>query len=208
MGEGGRGAPTGFRKQLCSPVRAERCLVSGPPCRASRCLRGGPPTASAAGIASYPGDLGDAGRNRGAPGCGSEKPSQESAPGPAGPSAGKPRACAPRMEPGSGTGARETGFRTAERTGAVRLSAGWSEGEQSAACCRGRAEALTSGGAESVCGAEGVNRPRLSRSRPPLSGPFLSLLSGHFGFSSPMPLRGRVGPLGKSVFMATRSLSK
>lgn len=45
-------------------------------------------------------------------------------------------------------------------------------------------------------------------SGPPFSGPFLSLLSGHFGFSSPMPLRGRVGPLGKSVFMATQSLSK
>lgn len=150
----------------------------------------------------------DSGRNGGAPGCGSKKPSLESAPVPAGPSAGKSRACAPRTEPGSGTGARETGFRTAERKGAVGLSAGLSEGEQSAACCPSRAEALTCGGAGSVCGAEGVNRPRLSRSRPPLSGPFLFLLSGHFGFSSPMPLRGRVGPLGKSVFMATRSLSK
>lgn len=102
-----------------------------------------------------------------------------------------------RRDGGGNPGTAEAGLGTLRRTGAWRGSG-----------AVGGSGGLAARNVASMCGAKGENRSRRSLSRPPLSGPFLSLLSGHFGFSSPMPLRGRVGPLGKSVFMATRSLSE
>lgn len=174
-GGGGRGAPTGFRKLLFSPVRAEGRPVQGPPCRASRCLRAGPQTASAASTR----DTGHRQPSRqawglGALSCASNKPSLAGiGPCPSSrASPGKPRARAPMTERGSGSRARETGFGTAERTRAARLSGGWREGEQADAHCPGRAEELTGGGAGSVWGAEGVKRTRLSSPGPRLAAPF------------------------------------
>lgn len=211
IGGRGRRAPAGFRKQLCNPVRADRRPILGPACKASRCLHRGTPTTYAASVRDT--------RHRQLPrrAWGTQSTTEVSwgAP-PRSPPCNWPPVsqipcwesqCIPAPSGGQGLGHG--------RQASVLPSAPGSQAFPGLAggLAVSRPPLERSGGSctrwcGSMCGTQGVNRSPLSRSRPPLSGPFLSLLSGHFGFSSPMPLRGRVGPLGKSVFMATRSLSE
>lgn len=168
MGGGGRGHPRGSENNF---VKAGGRPVPGPPCTASRCLRGGTPTASAAsarGHRTSPATQA-ALETRGAVGvprgCGSEKPSLESAlfrwdpppgsNGPARPALGEGQ--------GAGLGRQASGPRGTRGLRAFGGLPGPAGPRRSHAVVR-----RVFGGGWSG----GVNRPRLSSPGPRLAAPF------------------------------------